>query len=270
MAGNEVLTSLSNPRVKEVIRLRQRRHRDSTGLMLIEGRREIRAAIDSGVSVTALFVCEQLLGPDDGSVLEAVRSQGTDIVPVNRPVAVKMAYRNNPGALLAIAKQPDTGMDSMRPGSPALLVILDGIEKPGNLGAALRVADGAGIDGIIIAGGGTDICNPNTVRASLGTVFSVPLAKTPERDALAWCRNNGLRIVAATPHAELMHWEADLSVPAAIAVGSEDRGLSRLWMESADTRVRIPMMGTADSLNASASLAILLYEALRQRYRATL
>lgn len=265
MAGYEALTSLRNQRVKEVLRLRQRRQRDRTGRMLIEGRREIRAAIASGVRIATLFVCEELLGPEDEDIIKPARRGGAEIVTVNTPVAAKMAYRNNPEGLLALAEQPGLGIEGIRLRSPALVAVLEGIEKPGNLGAALRVADGAGIDGLVVAGGGTDVWNPNTIRSSLGTVFSVPIARTGAREALDWCKNNGLCIVAATPGAEMMHWDADLSLPAAIAVGSEDIGLSGLWMEAADIRVRIPMRGTADSLNASASLAILLYEALRQR-----
>ncbi|MEK7850807.1 MAG: RNA methyltransferase, partial [Deltaproteobacteria bacterium] len=150
-------------------------------------------------------------------------------------------------------------------GKSPLLVVVEGVEKPGNLGAILRSADAASADGVMVCGKSTDIYNPNVIRASIGTVFTVPIVEGSSAEIINWFRGKGVKIVAATPHAETEYFDADLSGPCAIVMGSEHEGLSDAWLKEADTLVRIPMKGEADSLNLSVSTALLLYEAVRQR-----
>ena len=264
--GINVLTSLKSPRVKEVVRLRKRRERDKSRLMLIEGRRELEEALRNGAELKTLYVCESLFdGRGQKDIVSNAQQQSVEIVTVSEPIACKMAYRDNPEGLLAIAPQPVKGLEDIPLGKTPFVAILEGIEKPGNLGAVLRAADGAGAHGLLLCDCATDIYNPNTIRASLGTFFTMPFTQASSSEALRWCRQEGLQTVAATPSADLVYTQADLSGPCAVVVGSEDRGLSQLWLDEADIKVRIPMKGRADSLNAAVSTAILLYEAMRQR-----
>lgn len=264
--GIDVLTSLKSSRVKEVVKLRKRRERDKSRMMLIEGRRELEEALRNGAKLKTLYVCESLFdGRGQMDIVSGAQQQGVEIVTVSEPVACKMAYRDNPEGLLAVAPQPVKRLENITLGKTPFVAILEGIEKPGNLGAVLRAADGAGVDGLLLCDCATDIYNPNTIRASLGTFFTMPFAEVSSSEALQWCRQNGLQIVAATPDADLVYTKADLSGPCAVVVGSEDRGLGRLWLDEADVKVRIPMKGRADSLNAAVSTAILLYESMRQR-----
>ncbi len=264
--GIDVLSSLKNPRVKEVVKLRKRRERDKSRLMLIEGRRELEEALKNGAELKTLYVCKSLFnssGQED--IVSCAQQQGVEIVAVSEPVACKMAYRDNSEGLLAVAPQPVKRLENIVLGKTPFVAILEGIEKPGNLGAILRVADGAGVHGLLLCDCATDIYNPNTIRASLGTFFTMPFAQVSSTEALRWCKQEGLQTVAATPGADLVYTQADLSGPCAVVIGSEDRGLGRLWLDEADIKVRIPMKGQADSLNAAVSTAVLLYEVMRQQ-----
>jgi len=261
-----MITSLQNERVKEVIRLRDRQRRETADRFRIEGIRELAMALKYRVPVEALFVCEALIRTrEEGDLVPRFAGMGVEIVPISEPVARKIAYRNNPEGLLAVAFRTDTDLGRLSPPTGGLVAILDELEKPGNLGAALRTADAGGVDALIATGDGVDFFNPNTVRASLGAVFSVPTANGSARQAVNWCRDQRLQVVAASPSGEVLYTEADLAVPTAIVVGSEDRGLDGLWLSEADLRVRIPQRGAVDSMNASASFAVLLFEAVRQR-----
>lgn len=245
-----------------------RRHRDQTGLMLIEGIKELRLAIKGKVSLARLFYCEELFkGVEEGILTESVNC-GAEPVPVNIHVFKKMVYREDSGGLLAIAKQPGRTLKDIPLGKPPLLVVVEGIEKPGNLGAILRSADAAGVDGIIVCGRSTDLFNPNVVRASIGTVFTVPVVEATVPDTIAWLRNKEISVIATTPHTDILYFDSDLRGPAAIVMGSEHEGLSDRWLKEADLLVRIPMKGEADSLNLATATTILLYEAIRQRRKA--
>jgi len=261
-----VITSLQNERVKEVIRLRDRRRRDASGRFRIEGVRELGMALEYRVTVETLFVCEALIRTrEEGELATCFSGLGVEMVSISEAVARKIAYRNNPQGLLAVAVQADTDLARLSRPAGGMVAILDELEKPGNLGAALRTADAGGVDALISTGEGVDFFNPNTVRASLGAVFSVPTAKGSARQAVRWCRDHRLQVVAASPSGEVLYTEADLAKPTAIVVGSEDRGLGGFWLSEADLRVRIPQRGTVNSMNASASFAVLLFEAVRQR-----
>jgi len=245
------ITSLTNPKVKTARLLRERRHRDRAGLFLIEGRREVERARAAGIGFETLFVCPELTGGEGGFV-------GAEVLEVAPIVAEKLALRSE--GVVAVAHTPRRSLDELpRPASPIYLVV-DGVEKPGNLGAILRSADGAGVDGVIVCGG-TDLWNPNVVRASLGTLFTVPLAEATADEAIAWLA--GVPIVVATPEAPALYTDAPLT--GALVVGREDQGVSAPWRAAATHTVRIPMRGVSDSLNAAQTATLLAYAACQGR-----
>jgi TrmH family RNA methyltransferase len=255
------ITSPQNPKIKHALALRERRHREASGLMLIEGRAEVALARASGASLTTLFICPELL-PDPAALSDF---SGADSLEVSAPVFQKMSYRENPDGMLAIAPIPRRSLGDLALRPDPLLLVCEAVEKPGNLGAMLRTADAAGADALLVCDPATDLSNPNVVRASRGALFAVPTAQAETAQALSWLRERGIRVAAAAPGASLPFTQADLRGPLAIAVGAEDRGLSELWLSRADMVVRIPMLGRINSLNVAASAAILLYEAFRQR-----
>ncbi|MCC7358164.1 MAG: RNA methyltransferase [Anaerolineales bacterium] len=259
------ITSLQNPRVKAVVRLRDRRHRDREGQMLVEGHDELRLALAGGVRPLTLFHCPAFTRAADAELLTRVAALGAEIVEVAPPVFEKMAYRDNPDGWLAVAPVVGHTLDGLRLGDRPLLLAVEAVEKPGNLGALLRTADAAGVTAVIVCDPATDAHNPNVVRSSRGTLFTVPVVAASTADTLTWLRAHGIAIVAATPAAARDYTAADLSGPVAIAVGAEDTGLTAAWLGQADLAVRIPMVGQVNSLNVSAAAALLVYEAVRQR-----
>lgn len=261
-----MITSLQNPLVKRVVRLRDRKHREAEGVMLIEGGNELALALTGGVQPVTVFHCPEL----SRSTLHPPRLMpSTEIIEVSRAVFEKIAYRENPDGWLAIAPALRRGLavldDIVSRASNALLLVVVGVEKPGNLGAMLRTADAAGVDALIVCDPATDLGNPNVVRASRGTLFTVPVAQAMSTETLNWLQALNTRIVAGTPNASTNYTDVDLRGPVAIAMGAEDEGLSDEWLRHADVQVRIPMVGKVNSLNVSASAALLLYEAVRQR-----
>lgn len=262
------LTSVNNPRVKQLVGLRRRRQRDQLGLMLVEGFEELTLALASGVVPITLYFCPELVrGDSDLKTAAEVATLGSEVVQVNARVFEKVAYRESPDGWLAVVHTIPTDLAALQVGTNPLTLVCESVEKPGNLGAMLRTADAVGVDAVVAARPITDWGNPNVVRASKGTVFSVPVAAADSADVLTWLRDRSMCVVAATPDTDTMFTDVDLTGPLAIAVGSEKHGLSPEWLESADARVRIPMFGRANSLNVATSAAIILYEALRQRTR---
>ncbi|MCB1134673.1 MAG: RNA methyltransferase [Chlamydiia bacterium] len=260
------ISSTQNPKVKRVVKLRNRRDRDQEGVFLIEGYRELLRAVDAGIAVQELFICKELfLGENEDALIQKALSAGAELYHCNKMVFEKLSYRDRPDGLLAVAPQSMKTLSDLELGTPPFLLVGEAIEKPGNLGTMLRSSDAAGVDGLIICDRCTDIHNPNVVRASVGTLFTVPVVEADGKETLEWLRAKGIQILAATPHAEKLYTEVDLTGPVAIAVGTEQLGLSPLWMEAADIQVRIPMRGTADSLNVATATTLLLYEVLRQR-----
>ena len=262
----ELITSLQNPRIKALVRMRKRRERDQTKRFLIEGYRELRRAVDRQVTIETLFICEELfLGANEPRLIAEAAANGAEVVEVSTDPFSKVSYRDRPEGLLAIAEQFDTDLESIATNADPLVLVVESIEKPGNLGTMLRTADAAGVDAVIVADPTTDPFNPNVVRASLGCLFTVPLAVSSTERALEWLNASQIRTVATTPDTSTLHWEADLVGSVAIIVGSEQYGLSREWLDGADARVRIPMGGEADSLNAAMAAGVVLFEAVRQR-----
>lgn len=260
------IASLKNDRVKDVVRLRRRGPRDEAGLLLIEGFREVRSALANGIRPLSLFYAPALFqGGNEPGLIEQCRGAGADLFECTEAVFRKIAYRDRPDGLLLLAPQIRNRLEDLSLPAAPLLLVCERIEKPGNLGTMLRSADAAGVDAVIVCDPCTDINNPNTVRASVGALFTRPVAAAEWPETLAWLKARGIRILAATPSAEHLYTDADLTGPLAIAVGAEQIGLSEAWLREADLCVRIPMLGQCDSLNVASAATLLLFEAVRQR-----
>ena len=259
------ITSPANPRVKHLVALRRRRVRDEAKVTLVEGFEELELALAAGVRPHALFYSPELGGANRPPLLTSVAERGADITRVSKEVFSKVAYRESPDGWLAVVPAVRAELAALRTGPDPLVLICQGVEKPGNLGAILRTADAAGVAAVIATDPVTDWGNPNVIRASKGTVFSVPVAADTSTQVMAWLSEHEIKLVATSPDAEVLLTGADLTPATAIAVGSESRGLSADWLARADVKVRIPMFGLADSLNVATSAAIACYEAIRQR-----
>jgi TrmH family RNA methyltransferase len=266
----EKITSLQNPRLKQLVKLRDRRPRDEAGVFLVEGYREVRRALDRKVGFREVYFSpEWFLGENEPALLEEAAAAGAQLFELSRDAFAKVAYRDRPDGLLGLANQWKLTLNDLEKGSAPnyFLLVIEGIEKPGNLGTLLRSADAAGCGGVIVCDPVTDLFNPNVVRASTGVLFSVPCVVEEGPAVLGWLRERGIRIAATTPAAELRYTDADLRGPLAIVMGSEQYGLSDFWLKSADLPIRIPMAGQADSLNVGQAATIALFEAVRQRSR---
>lgn len=258
-----IITSLQNPKVKEACALWDRRDREKRQLFLIEGYRELARAVGAGYPIEYAFICEELfLGENEPQLIEKF----PQVYKVNEKVFRKLSYRDRPDGLIAVAKQRHRTLKELsKRKTPFFGVVAESIEKPGNLGTMLRSADAVGLDAFIVTDPTTDIHNPNVVRASVGTLFTTPLFEASSEEAIDWLKKEGIKVAAATPYGKRMFTEEDFRGDVVIAVGSEQLGLSPLWMERADIQVRIPMLGVADSLNVATATTLLMYEVLRQR-----
>lgn len=260
------LTSLQNEKVKQVVKLRQRACRDEEGLLIVEGERELKRALENNRRPVSLFYCRDFFtDQNESALISQCRAGGSEIISCAPRVFAKMAYREKPEGILALVPQVKHDLTGLKLGTDPLLIVAEAIEKPGNLGTILRSADAAGADAVIVCDHCTDINNPNVVRASIGAVFTVPVVETSSEEAVKWLHENKIQILAASPHARLVYTQADLRHGTAIIVGAEQHGLSAEWIKAADLQVRIPMRGQLDSLNVAAATTILLFEATRQR-----
>ncbi|MCS6771042.1 MAG: RNA methyltransferase [Kiritimatiellae bacterium] len=260
------ITSLQNPRLKELIRLQKRPYRDERGLVVVEGYREVKRMLDNGRAPLALFFAPEFYqGANEPEIVRRCAEAGAELFECSREAFAKVAYRDRPEGLIALTRQVRLRLADLSLPERPLLLVAEAIEKPGNLGSLLRSADAAGVHAVIVCDRCTDIHNPNVVRSSIGTLFSLPVAEAESEETLRWLREREIRIVAATPHAEREYTEVDMTVGIAIVVGTEKFGLSEKWMSAADERARIPMFGQIDSLNVAAATTLLLYEAVRQR-----
>lgn len=267
-AGSDI-TSPANPRIKYLVTLRRRRVRDDARVTLVEGFEEVSLALLAGVNPLTLYYCPDLAGRDQLPLTARAASRGAEIVTVGPEAFAKVAYRESPDGWLAVVPAIKSDLAALDLPPEPLVLICQGVEKPGNLGAMLRTADAAGLAAVIATDPVTDWGNPNVIRASKGTVFSVPVAASTSAHVLAWLADRGLRLVATTPDTSTLLAQADLTGPVAIAVGSEKSGLPADWLARADIALRIPMFGRADSLNVATSAAVVCYEALRQRTQRT-
>ena len=261
-----LITSPHNPRVKQVLALRERKQRKRAGAMVVEGYDELRLALDCEAKPATVLFCAELFGQVEAEELLArSRDARAELVEVERRVFEKMAYRENPDGWLAVFPIPRLTLDDLTLGPIPFLVVVESVEKPGNLGAILRSADAAGVDGLILCDPILDIGNPNVIRSSRGTVFSIRAVEAASEEALSWLKARNIRVVAATPEASTLYSETDLRGPVAVAVGTEREGLSNVWREGADIRARIPMSGRVNSLNVASAAALFLFEVVRQR-----
>ena len=240
--------------------------------MIVEGYRECRRALDNGYRPRAIFHCPEcyLKNENEDALVAECGQKGAEVYTCSKTCFEKIAYKERPDGLLMIGPHVSIKLADLKLPENALVIITEAIEKPGNLGTILRSADAAKVAAVIVCDRTTDIHNPNVVRASTGTMFSVPIVEATSDEALTFLKAHNFKILAATPHAEKLHFEVDLTGNVAIALGAEQYGLTAKWMDGAELRVRIPMLGLADSLNVSAAATILVYEAVRQRIAAGL
>jgi len=248
------ITSPSNERIKWLVRLRERKHRDAEGIFVVEGERLYRRAIEAGLSPRVTFVSDR-----------GLRSVG-ETVTVAPDVLDKASYRSRSQCLIAVFEQSEHGLADLETGSDPLLLVAENVEKPGNLGAMCRTAAAAGVDAIVAVGDTVDRWNPNVLRSSTGSVFSLPVVVSSWDELDTWRRNRGIRVVAASPTGGKSIWDVSLTGPLAVVIGAEDEGVSELAESIADESVAIPQAGTTvDSLNASVAAGVVLFEVMRQR-----
>ena len=266
-----LIESASNPRIKEAARLRERRERERSGLTLVDGGREALRAIEAGAVVETAFVCRSLISTNEAKRVHEKLTQdfgpfgaSIEVIEVGERAYEKLAYGDRSDGVVLVVRAPRATLADLELPTDALVVVTEDVEKPGNVGAILRSADAVGASAVI-ALGGTDLFNPNVIRASVGTVFAVPVAVASAADVASWLGERGVRVVATRVDADRLHVDADLTGPVAIVLGSEAEGVSATWRTPEVEAVRLPMTGVADSLNVSVAAAVLLYEAWRQR-----
>lgn len=260
-----LIESPSNPRIRAALALRDRGERVATGLTLVDGARESRRALEAGVEVESAFVCRPLLRLEDAhAAVAALSRRGIRPTEVGERALDRLAFGDRNDGLVLVVRSPSTALDELDIGPEPLILVTEDVEKPGNVGAILRTADAAAADAVI-AVGGTDLFNPNVIRASAGVAFSMPLAAGSAGEVLGWLRERSIRVVATVVEAPTAYTDADLRGPLAIVLGSETHGLSDAWRDPGVEAISIPMRGVADSLNVSVTAAILAFEARRQR-----
>lgn len=261
------ITSLQNEQVKALVRLRKRRERDQEQAMLIEEPLVIARALAVGYPMSAVYFCPDNLREADHALLAELRQAVPVVVELSPPVMAKVSYRERSEGLLVVAPQRRHQLKDLliNRSTPPLLVVLESVEKPGNLGAVLRIADGAGANGVVVCGQGTDFSNPNVLRASRGAFFCLPTVECTPVELMEFLAAENIRAVATSPVADLAWDQTNFREPVALILGTEHEGLSTELLSTADATVGIPMLGKGDSLNVATSAAILLYEAVRQR-----
>ena len=259
------ISSPSNPLVKRLVRLRERRARDAEGVALVEGAREVLRALDGGWRPHLIATCAELSSPEAAAAVARLDAAGAERIELGAAAFAKVSLRQHPDGVLALVVPPERGLEGLPWPADGLYLVVDGLEKPGNLGALLRTADAADVDAVFVTGRGTDLHNPNVVRASMGSLFARPVLAVGPEELRAALRRHGVRLVVTSPHADRDLWDADLRGASAIVLGTEHEGLAPDWLEAADDRVRVPMAGLADSLNVATTGALLLFEARRQR-----
>jgi RNA methyltransferase, TrmH family len=269
------ITSVQNPRVKDLVRLKDGKHRRRSGLYIIEGLRELERAIAGGAELVAFYACEERwLTPEYPALAEKISGlPGVESFSLSETAFEKVSNRENPDGLVALARMKTPGLDALadliNSGKPPFLLLIEHVEKPGNLGTILRSADAAGADAVIVTDPVTDLYSPQAIRASQGSIFALPTVFATNAGAKAYFVKYGIRPIAATPDAPHTLWNLDMKQPIALLLGSEADGLSDFWMDDPETqRAKIPMSGkSADSLNVSAAAAIFLFEVVRQRQK---
>ncbi len=268
MVKTKVILSPQNPLIKEVVRLRNRKERDTRKLFIVEGYRELSLALQSPFALRKLFFCAELLEKEQMRLVEEAEKKGAGIFAVSQSVFAKICYGKPREGILGLAEERHIRLDSLSLPKNPLIVAVESLEKPGNLGAILRSGDAAGVSAVIVCDGKTDIYNPNCIRASLGAFFNVVVVEETSSNTLNWLKKNNFNIFLATPQAHQDYTQVDFSGASAIVLGSEDKGLSSAWRKNSNLEINIPMAGKVDSLNVAMAATILIFEALRQRRKA--
>lgn len=256
------ITSVQNPKIKHLISLDKVRERRKHNQFTIEGLKELSLAITADYTIESVFYCDEIIDPNH---VAALGLSDDILTPVNLPVFEKMAYRESTGGVIAIAEKKSTQLDQIKLSENPMLLILEAVEKPGNLGAILRTADAAGVDAVICCDPQTDFYNPNVIRSSIGCVFTNQIASTTSEQAIAWLKEKEIKIYCTYLSGASKYTDVSYNQPCAIVMGSEAQGLSDTWVKNADANILIPMRGEIDSMNVSVAAAIVVFEALRQR-----
>ena len=256
----ETITSAQNPKIKQLLALQEKsRLRRETGLFVVEGLREIEHCLAAGFEADTVFCCPEILAG------RSIPGSGHKLFEVSKEVYSKIAYREGTEGVIAEVKCKDRQLGELQLPAEPLVVVLESVEKPGNLGAVLRSADAAGVDAVIICDPLTDLYNPNLIRASLGGIFTVPCVACTSAEAIAFFKERRIQILTAQLQDSEWYYDTDMKRGTAIVIGTEATGLTQAWRDAADAHIKIPMLGALDSLNASVSAAILMFEAVRQR-----
>ena len=262
MAENKI-SSLQNTKVKQVVALQQKSaERRKQSVFVVEGVRELQHCLDAGYEISSVFFCPELT---DATILMQQLGPSVATYEVSPEVYEKMAYRGGTEGVMAMVQSRQLQLNDLQLKPHPLLMVLESVEKPGNLGAILRSADAAGADAVIICDPLTDLYNPNLIRSSIGAIFSVPCVACSSDDCISFLKQNNIRILTAQLQDSRLYYDTDMTCGTAIIMGTESTGLTDVWRQAADAHIRIPMLGQLDSLNVSVSAAILLYEAVRQR-----
>lgn len=256
------ITSTQNPKIKSLLALEKPRERRKQQLFTIEGKKEIQSALEAGYKIGNLFFCDELIGPDE---LVSLGVQDKLLIPVSKEVFDKIAIRENSGGVIAVAEMKAHELGQIKLSKTPLVLVLEAVEKPGNLGAILRTADAAGVDAVICCDPLTDFYNPNVIRSSLGCVFTTQLASATSEETIAWLKKNAIHIYCTYLKASKPYDQTDFTVPCAIVMGTEATGLSDVWVKNSTANIIIPMQGKIDSMNVSTSCAVVVFEARRQR-----
>ncbi len=260
----ESITSLQNQKVKNTLLLQEKsRERKRQNLFVVEGEREITLALGGGYAINTLFVCSELRPLSQS--LSVLLPKSAQLYDISKPVFDKLAYRENSDGLIALVIPKSTDLGSIKLPENPFIIVLESVEKPGNLGAILRTADAAQVDAVVVCNPLSDIYNPNVIRSGLGCLFTQQVAVTTSNECLKWLQENNITAYAAELTASQHYCKVDLKKPSAIVMGTEADGLTDFWITNANARIKIPMRGKIDSLNVSVSTAILTFEAMRQR-----
>ena len=263
----EQITSAQNPKIKNLLLLQEKsKARREQGLFVVEGRRELEHCLEGGYEIKTVFLCPEIMSTEG---LEALLSAGASARPLTIEIPLelykKVAYREGTEGIIAEVAYKSLTLEEMNLPENPLIVVLESVEKPGNLGAVLRSADAAGADAVLIGDPLTDLYNPNLIRSSIGAVFTVPTVAAPSADIIAFLKARGIQILTAQLQDSSYYYDVNMRCGTAIVMGTESTGLTPIWRKAADAHIRIPMLGRLDSLNVSVSAAILLFEAVRQR-----
>lgn len=267
----ENITSAQNAKIKELLALQEKsKERRRKGLFVVEGRREIIHCVEAGYEPHTFFICRDIITEKEfdsilGAVEENFCGMTCQIIEIPQHLYDKVAYRGGTEGVIAEMHCKEMALDNLRMKENPLVVVLESVEKPGNLGAVLRSADASGVDAVIVCDPLTDMYNPNLIRSSIGAIFTVPVATATSEEAIAWLKNNGIKIYTAQLQDSEWYYDTDMKGGTAIVMGTEATGLTDVWRKAADAHIKIPMLGRLDSLNVSVSAAILMFEAVRQR-----